>query len=217
MQLNRSFARRIGKTLSSTAQNILVNDLPKLKYQLRIVEQLPKNKKTYLEIGIGDGVHFTTQAELNPNSLFIGVEVYLNGVAKTILEAKRKAISNILLWPDDLDLIMQEMPPERLDGIYILFPNPWPKSKQQKKRLFNEIRFNILKSKLKPGAFINFASDIEGYFYNARNIILHDQDFKLLNNDYGIPHANYITTKYHQKAIMEGRIPQFLQVVYRSN
>ncbi len=217
--LFRSFSRRIVKNLSAKAKDTLANELPQIKFSATLLAQKIEanpEQKIYLEIGIGNGEHFIHQAKINKEALFIGVEVYLNGIANTIMQAKQRTINNILLWPDDLDLMIQDLPSKNLAGIYILFPDPWPKRKQQKKRIFNELRFNIFKDKLKDGGFINFASDIKDYFTKVNDIILADQSFELKSQNFDFPHENYIATKYHQKAILENRKPQFLQVIYRT-
>lgn len=208
--LNKSFARRIGKNLSLLSQNLIDNYLPKFYYNS---ELLTKNyhSKVFMEIGFGMGEHFLNQTNSNQDHLFIGVEVYLNGVANILRKTKELELSNFLIWPDDLDLIVKDMPNNSLDGIYILFPDPWHKRRHRKKRLFNELRYKQLKQKLKPSGFIAFASDIDDYFTTAKEIVA--KDFSFVNNDNLTPHENYIITKYHQKAINEGRVVQFFKAI----
>lgn len=165
-----------------------------------------------LEIGVGMGEHFVHQAAKNPNIFFIGVEVYLNGIANVLKLAIQQNVSNFLLWPDDLDLIINYLPDKQLDGIYILFPDPWPKNKQRKKRIFNIQRLAILQDKLKDGGFLSFASDIPDYFSASLKLIINNKNFSLQEaEDFSKPHSNYITTKYHSKAINEGRTANFWQ------
>jgi tRNA G46 methylase TrmB len=82
-----------------------------------------------------------------------------------------------------------------------------------KKRLMNKERVEFLKSKLKTGGFIAFASDIEDYFENVKKIFLEDKELIIQNTDFLLPHAGYIITKYHQKSIRENREAQFLQAI----
>lgn len=227
-KLNRTFARRIGKRLSDYNKTLLENLLPTHQYSK---DSLPDrlNRKSFLEIGFGMGEHLSKQAMENPENLYIGVEAYLNGVANLLklinnktnnhweVEFSKKSSGqpskqpNLLIWPNDLDMILNEMPEQCLDGIYILFPDPWHKRRYLKKRLVNTERLKILKSKLKFGGFIMFASDIEDYFEDVKKLFTNDQDLVIHNNEFLIPHEGYCITKYHHKALKENRIPRFIQ------
>ncbi|HJD53986.1 MAG TPA: bifunctional peptide chain release factor N(5)-glutamine methyltransferase PrmC/tRNA (guanosine(46)-N7)-methyltransferase TrmB [Rickettsia endosymbiont of Proechinophthirus fluctus] len=209
INLNRSYARRIGKSLSGVQKNLLDNKLP--KYLFSKEKLVNEKRKVFLEIGFGMGEHFINQAKMNPNALFIGIEVYLNGVANVLKLAGEQNITNFLLFPNNLDLILNKIPSNILDGIYILFPDPWIKNKQKKKRIFNKERLKLLQDKLKDNGNLVFASDIENYFYEAIELIQQNSNFEIINkNDYLKPHDNYVITKYHQKAIKANRTPKFM-------
>ncbi len=210
--LNRSFARRVGKALSALKQNLIDVELPKHLYNPERFNEKINNtnyNKVFLEIGFGMGEHFVNQVRSNQNALYIGVEVYINGVASALKEIKD--CNNFMLWPDDLDLILPDIPKNSIDGIYVLFPDPWHKKRALKKRLFNQIRLNYFKEKLKSKGFIAFASDIEDYFHDVHKLIDADSDLIISNNDFSNPHPGYIQTKYHSKAIKEGRTAKFIQ------
>ena len=217
VHLNRSFSRRIGKSLSATQKDLLEFNLPAHLYDKDTLGTFVAGKPLILEVGFGMGDHFINQAKLNPHSIFIGAEPYLNGVANALKLAKDQGISNFLLWSDDLDIILSDMPDNILAGIYILFPDPWPKTKQLKKRILNIERLGIFKKKLKDGGFLVFASDIDSYFEMVKKLIVSDKSFQLADDDFTRPHANYITTKYHQKSIDEGRTARFLKYRFNEN
>lgn len=207
MFLNRSFARRIGKSLSTLQKDLLKSYLPKYLFSNDVL--LNQSKDIFLEIGFGMGEHFISQAKENPESLFIGAEVYLNGVANVLKLAKEKEVSNFLLWPNDIDLMLLNLPNDIIKGIYILFPDPWPKRNQRKRRIFNKERLEILRNKLQVDGFLVFASDIEDYFESSKRLICED-NFRLLDERYITPHHGYIATKYHMKALDENRVARFI-------
>jgi len=208
-KLNKTFARRIGKRLSDYNKELLEKVLPKYVFSNKNFSANSKEKK-FLEIGFGMGEHLFHQTTLNPDNLYVGVEVYLNGVANFLKLAAQKDNNNFFIWPNDLDMILQDIPDRSLDGIYILFPDPWHKRRYLKKRLVNQDRLNIFKIKLKIDGFIVFASDIEDYFEDVKKLFLKDNQL-IVNNNFLIPHEGYIETKYHQKATKENRIARFLQ------
>ncbi|MDG1436868.1 MAG: hypothetical protein P8P83_03710 [Rickettsiaceae bacterium] len=206
--LNRTFARRVGKALSDLKQNLVDHELPKHLYS---TERLTTNKydKVFLEIGFGMGEHFVHQVKSNPDSLYIGAEVYINGVANALKQVQ--SCDNFMIWPDDLDLVLNKIPHGLLDGIYVLFPDPWHKRRALKKRLFNNVRLESFKAILKKNGFIAFASDIIDYTESVHELLNSDKDFIIQNTDLTIPHDGYIQTKYHSKGLKEGRNPQFIQ------
>lgn len=211
-KLNRTFARRIGKRLSNQNKELLANVLPKYLFSNELFAFSGKQKK-YLEIGFGMGEHLFNQIVLNPANLYIGVEVYLNGIANFLKLVAKSQNDNFLIWPNDLDMILKDIPNRSLEGIYVLFPDPWHKRRYMKKRLINKERLELLKLKLKIGGFIAFASDIEDYFENVKKLFLEDKVLNLQNTDFLTSHEGYITTKYHWKSIRENRVARFLQAI----
>ena len=209
-KLNKTFARRIGKRLSDYNKNLLENILPKYEFSNELLICSTKQKKI-LEIGFGTGEHLFNQVNLNPDNLYVGAEVYLNGVANFLKLVMKGNNNNFLLWPNDLDMMLSDMPDNSLDGIYVLFPDPWHKRRYLKKRLVNKDRLDIFKLKLKIGGFIAFSSDIEDYFEDVKKLFLQDTQLIIQNIDFLLAHENYTTTKYHQKAIQENRMAKFLQ------
>jgi release factor glutamine methyltransferase len=83
-------------------------------------------EKKFLEVGFGDGDHLIYQIESsikeNKSDLYIGVEVYLNGVYNFLKNAINKKLKNFCIFPDDIFLIINEIPNNSLDGVYFLFP-----------------------------------------------------------------------------------------------
>jgi tRNA (guanine-N(7)-)-methyltransferase len=209
INFNRSFSRRVGKTLSTLQKNALEELLPKILF---VPEKLPKSL-FIAEIGIGMGEHFINIAKNTPDTIHIGFEPYLNGIANALLLAKKDNISNIRLWPDDVDLVLQQLPDASIEKLYILFPDPWPKTKQKKRRILCEDRLKIFEQKLVNNGILYFASDIEDYVINVQKIFKSFPNFKAISNENNTPHEGYIQTKYNKKAEEEGRIVKFLQWV----
>ena len=96
-KLNRTFTRRIGKRLSNQNKELLANILPKYLFSNELLAFSGKQKK-YLEIGFGMGEHLFNQIVLNPANLYIGVEVYLNGIANFLKLVAKSQNDNFLIW-----------------------------------------------------------------------------------------------------------------------
>ena len=137
----RSFGRRRGKSLSPKQKALLKDVFPALDIGPKIDKaQSPISDITgpiWLEIGFGGGEHLLWQAQHNPDINFIGVEPFLNGVAKTLRGIERLGLSNIRLYNGDVRDVLGLLPDGCLDRVFILFPDPWPKLRHHKRRLIN--------------------------------------------------------------------------------
>jgi tRNA (guanine-N7-)-methyltransferase len=122
-----------------------------------IASALPRNdgyKKLALEIGFGGGEHLLAQAEHNPDTLFIGCEPYINGVAKCLAGIDEQKISNIRLYTRDARELIEALPDACLDSVFILFPDPWPKLRHNKRRLVSAQTLSMLARTHKKGGAI---------------------------------------------------------------
>ena len=205
----RSFSRRIGKTLSNLQEDLIKNELPKDKIQEQLNIDISKYSAVNIEIGIGMAEHFINQASLNPSELFLGFEPYLNGIANCLKLASLNSVNNFMLWPDDANHILPQIEPCYLSKFYVLFPDPWPKKKQKKRRFINEESLVKIKTMLKPGGQFIFASDIEDYFFDVYSIAK-KLGFKDESKLDFASHDGYIKTKYATKAENAGRISRFM-------
>lgn len=205
----KSFTKRAGRKLSSTKQNIKDNLVPKYLLVAESIGEVAKKFPT-IEIGFGKGENIIQQALNNPDKLYIGCEVFYEGVIALVAEIQKLNIQNILVWPDDADILINSLPDESCSGIFLLFSDPWTKKRHHKRRFLQPHRIEKLLSKLTNSAAIYFASDIENYVENVVN------DCDLLQIKYiiseNVVFDNYITTRYHQKAIDASRKVSFIQI-----
>jgi tRNA (guanine-N(7)-)-methyltransferase len=193
-----SFGRRLGRPLRIRSQKLLVEGLPKLVVNETEVMQA---KTIHLEIGFGNGDHLLARAITNPDILFIGCEPYINGVSSLLAKIEDNKVTNIRIYPDDVRKLLESTHSHCLDHIYVLYPDPWPKKRQQKRRLLNSGMFSLLHQKLKPSGQITIATDHQDY---ADYIFEQLQLCPFLNAHYThTPPTGWITTKYEQKAKSE--------------
>ena len=161
----RTFGRRHGKKLSARKQLLLETVLPGF---------LPKNIKNagnlILEIGFGNGEHLRDLALRNSESIIIGAEPFMNGVAALLSSITRESdnqilpeYKNIRIWPDDVRKLFSESN-LLFNEIWVLHPDPWPKARHEKRRLLNADFLSVLGKHLTPNGQIIIGTDHWEYF-----------------------------------------------------
>ena len=117
-----------------------------------------------LEIGCGMGETTVAIAAAHPECDYIGIEVHTPGVGSLLKQIDEMGLTNLRVIQHDAVAVMEKMiAPGILDGIHIFFPDPWPKKRQQKRRLIQAPFIALAASRLKPGAYLHAATDWQEY------------------------------------------------------
>ena len=213
------FGRRKGKKLRAGQDQLIQTLLPRLRVDPgtdpRAAFAHPV-QELWLEIGFGGGEHLAAQARAHPETGFIGCEPFVNGMAKLLATAERENLANIRLWDRDATELLPRLPPSSLDRVSILYPDPWPKRRQRKRRLVSDETLAMLARLMKPGAELRFATDIDDYAGWVLARILRSPAFAWRAeraDDWRRPWSDWPGTRYEAKAIREGRVPSYLTFV----
>lgn len=210
-----SFGRNRGRSLRPYQQGLVDNLLPTISVDLK--DPLKGATGTVaLEIGFGGGEHLLAQAAHNPDTLWIGCEPFINGVAKCLAGIDGQKLKNIRLYTNDARHVLEALPPESIDSAFILFPDPWPKARHNKRRLVNQETLAMLARVQKPGARLLIATDHIDYSTWICEQILATPHYRWTAEraaDFLTPPADWTTTKYQRKTTEQGRAPQFFELV----
>lgn len=123
------------------------------------------HKQTLIcEIGSGSGRHLIERAKVNPSALFLGVEIRYKRAVRTIEKSIDSAVQNTIVLRTDAETLPDILPPSTLSGVYINFPDPWPRRRSWKHRLLITRFFKKLYPLLAPDAFISIKTDSQDYF-----------------------------------------------------
>ena len=162
------YGRRRGHRLRPERRRLLTERLPEL--EIRLPEsgrldpaQLAGGRALWLEIGFGGGEHLIWQAKAHPEVLLIGCEPYINGVARLLALAEAAGLGNIRLLVDDARLLLRALPDACLERIFVLFPDPWPKSRHHKRRIVNPETAAAFARLLVQGGEVRLATDDMDY------------------------------------------------------
>lgn len=206
------YGRRKGKPLRRHHIGLMDDLLPPIAVDLKH-PLFNTGERRWLEIGFGGGEHMVHQAALNPDVSVIGAEAFLNGVAKALAHVEEAGVSNIRIHYGDARMLLEAMPDQCLERLYLLYPDPWPKERQKKRRFINPVNLAHFHRLLKPDGLFLFASDIDDYVdWTLQHVETHG-GFILRSNTHQ-PFKNWTPTRYEAKALREGRQPNYL--VYQS-
>ena len=169
-------------------------------------------KPLWLEIGFGGGEHMVHQATENPDVGLIGAEPYINGVAMLLGKIRKAGADNIRVHPGDARDLMDVLPDGMVAKAFLLYPDPWPKKKHHRRRFVTPEHLEPLHRILTPGAEFRIATDIPDYVRQALEEVPR-AGFEWLAehpDDWRKPWDGWISTRYEQKALREGRKPHYL-------
>lgn len=219
------YGRRHGKKLRSHQADLLDNQLAELappgvkwadnpdRAPIDLAALFPGKKEIWLEIGFGGGEHMLAQAQANPDVGIIGAEPFINGVAKLLAAIERAGVTNVSVTDADARDVMDVLPPASIARVFLLYPDPWPKSRHHKRRFVNPAQLEQVARVLKPGAHLRIATDIEDYVRHSLLALDIHPDFSWTAErpaDWRDPWPDWHRTRYEAKAIREGRTPHYL-------
>lgn len=227
-QTARNFYGRIkGKALKPAQKRSLAEDLGAYRLQGVSHEENPARqmiapgtifgdaRPLWLEVGFGGGEHLVHQATRNPNIGLIGCEPYVNGVAMALGKIKLANVQNLRVYPWDVRDLFDVMPDKCLDRVFLLYPDPWPKTRHHRRRFVTPEHLQPLARVMRPGAVFRVATDISDYVRQSMEEIP-PAGFDCLNpapQDWHTPWDDWISTRYEQKALREGRRPHYLSFI----
>ena len=206
----RTFGRRGGRALSARQQAYIDELLPKLEVQITGDGSLAPESlfetasEVWLEIGFGGGEHFVGQAARRPDIGFIGCEPFIEGMAKALTGIDEAGLSNTRLLMDDARALMASLEDASITRTFILFPDPWPKKRQQKRRLVQREFLDELARISAPGGRIRFATDVKSYADEALEKFLQQGAFNWIAeraDDWRCSPEDHLTTRYETKKL----------------
>jgi tRNA (guanine-N7-)-methyltransferase len=220
----RFFGRSKGKALRQSQAATLESGLGRLAIpdgdgRLDLDALFPQPRASFrLEIGFGGGEHLIHRAVENPEIGFIGVEPFVNGMAKLMMEIERRSVDNIRVYGKDATMLLRRIPAAALDEVCLLYPDPWPKRRQRKRRFVSAESLALIAQVLRPGGMFRFASDIDDYVGWTLVRALGSTEFAwraAAASDWQTPFPGWPGTRYEAKARREGRTPSYISLERR--
>jgi tRNA (guanine-N7-)-methyltransferase len=172
----------------------------------------------WLEIGFGGGEHMAAQAGRAPGVRILGAEPFVNGVASAVRHVEEQGLAaNVRIHHGDARELVAALPDASIERVFILFPDPWPKTRHHKRRIVQPELLAELARVLKPGGRLRFATDWADYADWTLERVLKSGLFDWpaeRADDWRTPPADHVTTRYEEKRLGDCA-PVFLDFVRR--
>ncbi len=212
------YGRRKGPKLSPHQQHLRDTLLP----SLALAPEKGREPRAYfddvddvwLETGYGAGEHLLWQATEHPRTGLIGAEPYEAGTSKLLSKLVEGAPRNLKIYEGDVRDIIDALPDASIGRFFILFPDPWPKTRHHKRRFIQMEMLDHLARILKPAAELRFASDDAGYLNYALERLMAHPAFRWTATraaDWHSRPADWPQTRYEAKRLHGP--PAFLRFV----
>ena len=219
------YGRRRGKKLSKNQAYYITNFLPQIslagvsynenpsRSKLALEDIFGKKCPVWLEIGFGGGEHLLSIAKKNKEVGLIGCEPYLNGVAMFLPRLAKEKTDKIRVFMDDARILFEVLPDLSITKLFLLFPDPWTKTRHKERRFINKENLKIFRRILKIDALIYIATDVNDYAKHVLEMFNNENEFEWLANeanDWRQPWKDWENTRYFSKAKLSGRQTTFL-------
>lgn len=222
------YGRFRGKTIRASQHDYLENDLAPLSPGPVSWEDNPDrvpldlaalfgDREIWLEIGFGGGEHMIHMAQRYPQIGLIGAEPFVNGVAMLLGKIRRADVSNLAVHPGDVRDLFDVLPAGSVSRVFLNYPDPWPKKRHHRRRFVTPDYLLPLHRVMRAGAQLRVATDICDYVRQTLvEVPRAGFDWTAQQpSDWRAPWDDWISTRYEQKALREGRVPHYLTFLRR--
>lgn len=217
------YGRRHGKKLKPNQVRALETLLPALAVRNVSPRDNPDRRPLapifgdarpiWLEVGFGGGEHMVDQAAAHPDIGIVGCEPFVNGVATALGRIEAAGVANVRLHPGDARDLIELLPDGGLARVFLLYPDPWPKARHVRRRFMHPENLALLARAMAPGAELRVATDIADYADHARAVAAAAPGFRRAPRDERAPWPGWPGTRYEAKALVAGRVPQYMTFV----
>lgn len=160
-----------------------------------------------LEIGFGNGEQLLWSGQHEPTRNFVGIEVHRPGVGRLMNALAANNVDNVRLYNHDaVDVIEHAIPVVSLDEVRIYFPDPWPKKRQQKRRLIQPDFVALLATRVSAGGRLHLATDWADYAEQMLTVLEASSQWRNLAGlgNFSARPPTRITTHFEKRGVRLG-------------
>jgi tRNA (guanine-N7-)-methyltransferase len=158
------------------------------------------------EIGFGMGQATWRIAEDQPGINYLGLEVHTPGVGRLLADLDSRGITNVrVIHHDAVEVFERMLAPSVFAGLHIFYPDPWPKKRHHKRRLIRPGLAELLASRLAPGGYLYFVTDIEDYAIASLDVLTRTEGLRNRFERFAPRQEWRPETKFESHASRDGR------------
>ncbi|MGF1614239.1 MAG: tRNA (guanosine(46)-N7)-methyltransferase TrmB [Gammaproteobacteria bacterium] len=162
----------------------------------------------YLEVGFGMGDTLIQLALAHPQHDYLGIEVYEPGIGHLLGRLAQLGVSNVRAVRGDAHEIFEtSLPEQSFDGIFIFFPDPWPKRRHHKRRLVQPQFVSLMSRKLRPRGVCHIVTDVEHYAQHMLDVLGRESTLRNQagTGEFSQRPVNRPLTKFERRGLAQGR------------
>jgi tRNA (guanine-N7-)-methyltransferase len=170
-----------------------------------------------VEIGTGRGEAIVHAAHEHPELNFLGLEVYVPGVAQTLVTMRHRGVENVrLMIVNAAEALGTMLPPASVHELRVWFPDPWHKKRHNKRRLVTPAFAELAARVVEPGGTWRLATDWQEYADQMREVLDGSPDFEF-SGDWAPRFEGRPMTRFERKGLEVDREIRDLEAVRRSS
>ena len=155
----------------------------------------------HVDLGCGDGSFLSALARSAPEKNFLGIERLSGRVQKACRKAA--SLDNVRILLAETSYAVRYLLPEAsVEAFYLLFPDPWPKRRHQRRRVLNPDFLESIRRSLERNGLLHIATDQLDYFQQMQRLALGDSRFEtIVSEDIDLP-----STKFERRFQEQGAL-----------
>ena len=171
---------------------------------LDLVEVFGNDNSVCLEIGCGRGDLAASFGPAHLNQNLIAIDIHTRGIANILQGIENHSLTNTRVVEGDVLVLLKRFADASLSEVWVFFPDPWPKPREQRRRLMRADVVQEFARVLKVGGVLRLATDIEDYWRKSITVVSANESFE----DPELSRPDWrIETVFERRGISEGRPP----------
>jgi tRNA (guanine-N7-)-methyltransferase len=175
---------------------------------LDLIEIFGDDSPVCLEIGCGRGDLAVSFGPSHQDTNLIAIDIHTRGIANILQGIENHSLTNTRVVEGDVLVLLKRIADASLSEVWVFFPDPWPKPREQRRRLLRADVVQEFARVLKVGGVLRLATDIEDYWRKSITVVSANESFDA--PEFSRPDWR-IETVFERRGISEGRQPVDIQ------
>ena len=195
--------RKLGPELSKVYERLKDDwSIAEHGSKLDLSEVFGNGNPVCLEIGCGRGDLAVSFGPTHLDVNLIAIDIHTRGTANILQGIEKQSLVNTRVVEGDVLVLLKRFADASLTEVWVFFPDPWPKPREQRRRLMRPDVVLELARVLKVGGVLRLATDIEDYWRKSITVVAANASFD--DPEFSRPEWR-IETVFERRGINEGR------------